>query len=136
MDRFPPHDLCTDLIDLYFFHCNTHFPLLHRPTFEQQWRARLQDTNFWFAATCLFLFAVGSRWSQDERVLPKPEDRHPTDQFPPWRPPQQTELDGVDEDDEQSSEKPSQEQPDSHAKPWWYAGMTYADAASGTLFPV
>ncbi|TEB38197.1 hypothetical protein FA13DRAFT_1725843 [Coprinellus micaceus] len=130
--RFPPPDLCGKLIDLYFVHCNTHFPLLNRPIFEQQWNERLQDTNFWFAATCLMLFAVASRWSTDERVLPPPEDRHLPDQDPHVRQQKEVEMGRVDRD-QQSSEEPILETPDSHAKRWWFAGMTYADAASEVI---
>ena len=39
-------------------------------------------------------------------------------------------MDRVD-GDQQSSEEPILETGDSHAKRWWFAGMAYADAASG-----
>ncbi|KAF8161144.1 fungal-specific transcription factor domain-containing protein [Crassisporium funariophilum] len=68
---FPPPDLAGTLIDLYFRHSNLLFPLLHRPTFEKQWRERLQRRNIWFACVCILVFAVASRWCDDERVLPE-----------------------------------------------------------------
>ncbi|CAA7261636.1 unnamed protein product [Cyclocybe aegerita] len=49
LEYLPPSDLADTLIDLYFKHTNLLFPLLHRPTFDRQW--------------------LGSRWSNDERVL-------------------------------------------------------------------
>ncbi|EAU91787.2 hypothetical protein CC1G_04555 [Coprinopsis cinerea okayama7 len=66
---FPPPDLCLTLIKLYFFHSNNHYPLLHRPTFDRQWEEKLYERNVWFASVCLFIFAVASRWCEDERVL-------------------------------------------------------------------
>ncbi|KAH6910364.1 fungal-specific transcription factor domain-containing protein [Coprinopsis sp. MPI-PUGE-AT-0042] len=71
--KFPPPDLCRTLIDLYFTHTNNYFPLLHRPTFERQWKERLCEKNIWFAAVCFQIFAIGSRWCNDERVLGAPE---------------------------------------------------------------
>jgi hypothetical protein len=81
------------------------------------------------------LFAVASRWSTDERVLPPPEDRHLPDQDPHVRQQKEVEMGRVDRD-QQSSEEPILETPDSHAKRWWFAGMTYADAASGMNFHI
>jgi len=49
------------------------FPLLHRPTFERQWAEGLYHRNEWFTCLCLLLFAVASRWCDDERVLPEEE---------------------------------------------------------------
>jgi hypothetical protein len=67
--KFPPTDLCRTLINLYFAHVNRYFPLLHRPTFERQWNERLYDKNIWFTSVCFQIFAIGSRWCEDERVL-------------------------------------------------------------------
>lgn len=67
--EFPSPDLALELIDLYFVHANTLFPLLHRPTFDRQWREDLHHTNIWFAGLCTSLFAVASRWSNDPRVI-------------------------------------------------------------------
>ncbi|TFK44759.1 fungal-specific transcription factor domain-containing protein [Crucibulum laeve] len=69
LDHFPPPELAASLIDLYFRHTNTYFPLLHRPTFERQYKERLHHKNMWFTAVCMSIFAVSSRWSEDRRVL-------------------------------------------------------------------
>ncbi|KAF5386046.1 hypothetical protein D9615_002218 [Tricholomella constricta] len=69
--EFPPQDLASELVHLYFLHVNCRFPLLHRPTFDRQWKEKLHHTNVWFAAVCLGLFAVASRWSNDSRVIPE-----------------------------------------------------------------
>ncbi|KAF9465075.1 fungal-specific transcription factor domain-containing protein [Collybia nuda] len=65
---FPPSDLAQSLIHLYFVHVNAHIPLLHRPTFERQWGENLHHKNIWFAAVCISLFAVASRFTDDLRV--------------------------------------------------------------------
>ncbi|KAK2459718.1 hypothetical protein APHAL10511_008252 [Amanita phalloides] len=66
---FPPDDLVTSLIDLYFKHVNLFFPLLHRPTFERCVVQDLHHTNIVFGAVLLLVCAVGSRHSDDPRVL-------------------------------------------------------------------
>ncbi|KAF8630684.1 hypothetical protein AX15_002827 [Amanita polypyramis BW_CC] len=72
LDRFPPPELASNLIDLYFEHTNSFFPLLHRPTFERQYfKDRLYAQDYWFAGVCHTLFAVASRWSDDPRVIPR-----------------------------------------------------------------
>ncbi|KAL7281745.1 hypothetical protein ACG7TL_005063 [Trametes sanguinea] len=67
---FPPPDLAETLIHDYFQYNNLTFPLLHRPTFERQWRDQLHTRNVWFACICLAIFGLASRWSSDPRVLP------------------------------------------------------------------
>ncbi|KAL1718931.1 fungal-specific transcription factor domain-containing protein [Schizophyllum commune] len=69
--QLPPPDLISSLFDLYFTYPNMHIPLLHRPTFERQWRSGLHKRNVWFAAVCFAIFAVASRWSHDLRVVPE-----------------------------------------------------------------
>ncbi|PBK81933.1 hypothetical protein ARMGADRAFT_976134 [Armillaria gallica] len=69
--QFPPPDLAKKLIDIYFRHINVQFPLLHRPTFDRQWRQNMQNRNTWFACLTLTIFAVASRYCDDPRVLPK-----------------------------------------------------------------
>ncbi|KAG7440028.1 uncharacterized protein BT62DRAFT_911669 [Guyanagaster necrorhizus] len=69
--QFPPPDLATKLVDIYFCRINIQFPLLHRPTFDRQWRENLQNRNIWFACLALTIFAVASRSCDDPRVLPK-----------------------------------------------------------------
>ncbi|KAF9820301.1 hypothetical protein IEO21_01515 [Rhodonia placenta] len=70
MAKFPPLDLANSLIDLYFKRNNSLFPLLHRPTFDTQWRDKLYESDLWFACVCMAMFAVASRWCADPRVLP------------------------------------------------------------------
>ncbi|KAH9935489.1 fungal-specific transcription factor domain-containing protein [Fomitopsis serialis] len=70
MSYFPPLDLAESLIELYFARNNSLFPLLHRPTFQKQWRSGLYKVDVWFACVCMGLFAVASRWSDDPRILP------------------------------------------------------------------
>ena len=67
--KFPPPDLSQELIDLYFLHSNDLFPLLHRPTFDRQWREKLYQRDVWFAAVCMAIFAIASRWVDDPRVI-------------------------------------------------------------------
>ncbi|KAJ6586991.1 fungal-specific transcription factor domain-containing protein [Mycena vulgaris] len=71
LDEFPPPPLAAELIDLYFIHVNSQLPLLHRPTFERQFRDRLHHRNIWFTCVCLGVFAVASRWSNDPLILPR-----------------------------------------------------------------
>ncbi|KAI0630271.1 fungal-specific transcription factor domain-containing protein [Trametes polyzona] len=70
LPAFPPPDLSETLIRDYFQYNNNTFPLLHRPTFERQWRDKLYTRNVWFACVCMAIFGVASRWSSDPRVLP------------------------------------------------------------------
>ncbi|KAI0789145.1 fungal-specific transcription factor domain-containing protein [Abortiporus biennis] len=82
ISHLPPPDLAEQLIDNYFAVMNSHFPLLHRQTFDRQWRSRLHEHDIWFACLCLSIFGVGSRWSSDPRVLsreyaePPPRNDH------------------------------------------------------------
>ncbi|KAI0675220.1 fungal-specific transcription factor domain-containing protein [Trametes maxima] len=70
LPAFPPPDLAETLIHDYFQYNNNTFPLLHRPTFERQWRDQLYTRNVWFACVCMAIFGLASRWSSDPRVLP------------------------------------------------------------------
>lgn len=72
LEYFPAQDLANKLIDLYFRHSNLIFPLLHLPTFIRQWKDQLHHRNIWFTGVCLLVFAIGSRWCNDERTLPQP----------------------------------------------------------------
>ncbi|KAJ7096252.1 fungal-specific transcription factor domain-containing protein [Mycena epipterygia] len=71
LDEYPPPSLAAQLIDIYFYHVNSQLPLLHRPTFERQFRDKLHHRNIWFSCLCLSMFAVASRWSNDPLVLPR-----------------------------------------------------------------
>jgi hypothetical protein len=57
------------LIDLYFLHCNSMFPILHRPTFERHFADGLYERDIWFACLCMSVFALASRYTDDLRVL-------------------------------------------------------------------
>ncbi|KAJ7144001.1 fungal-specific transcription factor domain-containing protein [Mycena epipterygia] len=67
---FPSPDLAAHLIDLYFTRVNIYLPLLHRPTFERGVQTELHRRDDNFAAILLLVCAVGSRWSDDPRVVP------------------------------------------------------------------
>lgn len=71
ISEFPPCDLSVALVNIFFEHLNTQFPLLHQPTFFRQWGEELYKRNLWFACLCMSIFALSSRWSDDPRVLPK-----------------------------------------------------------------
>jgi hypothetical protein len=70
--EFPPDDLLSSLIDLYFEYVHIFSPLLHRPTFEENVRAGLHLENEAFASVVLMVCATGSRFSEDPRVLREP----------------------------------------------------------------
>jgi hypothetical protein len=69
LQNWPPSDLVTPLIDRYFLHCNSMFPLLHRPTFERHFADGLYERDIWFACLCMSVFALASRYTNDSRVL-------------------------------------------------------------------
>ena len=66
---FPPLDLLKELVNLYFIKFNVFIPLLHRPTFEENINKNLHITNAAFGNVVLLVCAIGSRTSNDERVL-------------------------------------------------------------------
>ncbi|KAJ7599108.1 fungal-specific transcription factor domain-containing protein [Mycena floridula] len=67
---FPPPDLLASLVSSYFDKFNIIVPLLHRPTFDRlvadKMHLRNEDN---FGSVLLLVIAVGSRWSDDPRVL-------------------------------------------------------------------
>ena len=69
LQNWPPSDLVMALIDLYFLHCNSMFPVLHRPTFAHHFADGLYEHDIWFACLCLSVFALASRYTDDLRVL-------------------------------------------------------------------
>ncbi|KAJ7178492.1 fungal-specific transcription factor domain-containing protein [Mycena crocata] len=71
LENYPPPSLAVELTDLYLLHVNSQLPLLHRPTFERQYKDRLHHRNIWFSCVCLGVFSVASRWSNDPLVLPR-----------------------------------------------------------------
>ncbi|KAI0339080.1 hypothetical protein BDW22DRAFT_1431991 [Trametopsis cervina] len=66
---FPPMGLIQDLTELYFLHYNLYTPLLHRPTFERNLKESLHTRDRGFGAVVLMVCALGSRASDDPRVL-------------------------------------------------------------------
>jgi hypothetical protein len=66
---FPEEDLLHSLIELYFTHLNIFYPLLHRPTFDKSVEEGLHLSDDIFAESVLLVCAVGSRYSDDPRVL-------------------------------------------------------------------
>ncbi|KAM5544366.1 hypothetical protein V8D89_002026 [Ganoderma adspersum] len=75
---FPPPDLLSTLLDLFFAHMNSHYPVLHAPTFTAAVAAGEHLRNGGFGATVLLACAIGARFTRgdDERVLLEGEDHH------------------------------------------------------------
>ena len=71
---YPDADLIPHLIDAYFLHLNIFMPLLHRPTFEKSVAEGLHFSDSMFGATLLLVCALGSRYSEDPRVLAEGSD--------------------------------------------------------------
>ena len=67
----PPDDLINDLIDIYFDNTNLYRPILHRRTFEEDRIIKGDDDDF--LRTLYLVCAIGSRLSDDSRVLDKSE---------------------------------------------------------------
>jgi hypothetical protein len=64
------------------------FPLLHRPTFVRHFEGGLYERDIWFACTCMSVFALASRYTNDVRVLldepvETPPDEH--DKHTQWQ---------------------------------------------------
>ncbi|KAI0766902.1 fungal-specific transcription factor domain-containing protein [Trametes elegans] len=87
---FPPDDLAEELIRLYFLHEHTTYPVLHRPTFEREWREQLHKRSVWYACLCMAMFGLASRFASDPRVLPDTAPdvdprREDTKPLPGWK---------------------------------------------------
>lgn len=67
--EFPEQDLLWSLIDKYFIHVNAFLPLLHRPTFESHVSDGLHLRNGGFGGVVSLVCALGSRHTNDPRVL-------------------------------------------------------------------
>jgi len=67
--EFPEPDLLARLIRSYFALGNHLLPLLHRPTFEADLAAEKHLHNESFGSLVLVICAIGSRVSDDPRVL-------------------------------------------------------------------
>ncbi|KAJ3710434.1 hypothetical protein C8R42DRAFT_597179 [Lentinula raphanica] len=66
---FPPQDLLTHLLDLWFTKEHPFFPLFHRPTFESSVRSGLHCHDRHFGETLLAVCAISSRKSDDTRLF-------------------------------------------------------------------
>ena len=66
---FPEQDLLWLLIDKYFTHVNAFLPLLHRPTFENHISDGFHFRNGAFGGVVSLVCALGSRHTDDPRVL-------------------------------------------------------------------
>jgi len=66
---FPEQGLLCLLIDKYFTHVNAFLPLLHRPTFENDVSDGLHLRNGGFGGVVSLVCALGSRHTDDPRVL-------------------------------------------------------------------
>ncbi|KAK0496596.1 fungal-specific transcription factor domain-containing protein [Armillaria luteobubalina] len=69
---YPDNDLIRSLVSIYFETINPIFPILHRPTFEQNVDEALHLQDHSFGAALLLVLAVASRYSNDLRVLADP----------------------------------------------------------------
>ncbi|KAH0588919.1 Transcriptional activator protein acu-15 [Termitomyces sp. J132] len=67
--EFPDEELLYELVGLYFEHVNSHFPLLHQPTFEKALREGLHHVDCHFGSTVLGVCAVGSRYTNNRKVF-------------------------------------------------------------------
>ncbi|KAI0036630.1 fungal-specific transcription factor domain-containing protein [Vararia minispora EC-137] len=66
---FPEQDLIYHLIHLYFENSNIIFPILHRPSFEKDLHDGKHTLDCAFGRVVLLVCALGSRFSEDQRVL-------------------------------------------------------------------
>ncbi|KAG6840164.1 hypothetical protein C0991_008486 [Blastosporella zonata] len=82
---FPQADLMTSLIDLYFERVNFLTPVLHRPSFERSVAEELHLRDDEFATVLLLVCAVGSRFSEDPRILLEEEDVEPSMSSAGWK---------------------------------------------------
>ena len=65
---FPDDDLLQSLMKTYFNEVAPYFPLIHRPTFENQIAEGLHRRDEGFGSTALLVCALGARFSNDPRV--------------------------------------------------------------------
>lgn len=65
---FPDDDLLSTLIDHFFKHVNTEFPLLHRPMFDRIIKEKLHKTHPLSGAIVLLVCSNGARYTDDPRV--------------------------------------------------------------------
>ncbi|KAJ4490959.1 fungal-specific transcription factor domain-containing protein [Lentinula aciculospora] len=80
--QFPPEDLITDLVNLYFTQLNPLLPLLHRPSFLRCVAEGLHRKDRHFGGLLLAVCALGARFSDDNRVF---EDYTTSEQSIGWK---------------------------------------------------
>ena len=78
---FPPPDLLPTVLSLYFPHMNSHYPVLHAPTFTAAVAAGEHLRNGGFGATVLLACAIGARFTRGDdsdlaRVLLEGEEHY------------------------------------------------------------
>ncbi|KAJ7075883.1 fungal-specific transcription factor domain-containing protein, partial [Mycena belliarum] len=66
---YPPSDLISTLLDLYFNSVHPILPVLHRPSFERSVAEGLHLNDTQFGATLLAMLGIASRYSNDPRVF-------------------------------------------------------------------
>ncbi|KAJ7777537.1 fungal-specific transcription factor domain-containing protein [Mycena maculata] len=66
---YPARDLIASLLELYFTNVHPILPVVHRPSFERYVAEGLHLKDTRFGATLLAVLAIGSRYSDDPRVL-------------------------------------------------------------------
>ncbi|KAJ7497597.1 putative fungal-specific transcription factor [Mycena latifolia] len=66
---FPDPDLLLTLVDLYFKEINCYWPVLHRGIFEGKVADNLHLRDHRFGATLLMVCSLGSRYTDDPRIL-------------------------------------------------------------------
>ncbi|KAF9070627.1 fungal-specific transcription factor domain-containing protein, partial [Rhodocollybia butyracea] len=71
LKEFPHQELAEELVEHYFRHVNSQFSLLNKRLIYRQLRERLHEKDIWFCALLMCIFALGSRWSNHPRVLPR-----------------------------------------------------------------
>ncbi|KAJ3772120.1 fungal-specific transcription factor domain-containing protein [Lentinula raphanica] len=76
LEQFPPQVLAEELIEHYFLHVNFQLCLLNKIIFLRQWRERLYERDIWFCALSMCVFALGSRWSNNPRVLARDHEKN------------------------------------------------------------
>ncbi|KAJ3762820.1 fungal-specific transcription factor domain-containing protein [Lentinula raphanica] len=70
--EFPDTDLINSLVSLYLINVNIFFPIIHPPTLKRLVAEGLHVRDQNFGATVLLVCALGSRYSDDPRVLHTP----------------------------------------------------------------
>ncbi|KAJ3778645.1 fungal-specific transcription factor domain-containing protein [Lentinula raphanica] len=70
--EFPDTDLINSLVSLYLVNVNIFFPIIHPPTLKRLVAEEFHVRDQNFGATVLLVCALGSRYSDDPRVLHTP----------------------------------------------------------------